>query len=408
MINPEKIDEWIREVEERPGSAAVIIRYIANRLRELVERNEELLSENIELRTGRKVEEFESRIANLQYQADLLKRQLRGEAVSLPAEFSGEVSQQAKEDLAKTAPIETTSLLVYNIFGQVLRVELDLKKLESRQRVGSFSGEIVLKHPETGLLSPIPRLLATSSQEELLFVFDSGRTVTHPATVIPSGEAEALGWQGAYSEEPRGEEELATILPVARMSMYEFSVQVSRRGCVKKIKEASFESHIARGYIGTGIQSAPDKTCSLALCGLDDLLVLVSKEGFLVTLEIGDLPYTIEEVLHLGITDHIVTAFIIGKKPSILVVTHNGKALQREAGRLESAVTFKTRRQAIIPKERREAGVRVVGAGAVTEGDWGFALRSDGKLAAYTVGDLFNRGSLFSEEQVEILGFTTV
>jgi len=408
MINPEKIDEWIREVEERPGSAGVIIRYIANRLRELVERNEELLSENIELRTGRKVEEFESRIANLQYQADLLKRQLSGEAVSWVGELPGEVSPRVTEEMVKTAPIETTSLLVYNTFGQVLRVELDRKKLESRQRVGNFGGEIILKHPDTGLLNPVPRLLATSSQEELLFVFDSGRTVTHPANAIPSGEAEALGWQGAYWEEPRGEEELATILPIARMSMYEFAIQVSRRGCVKKIKEASFESHIARGYIGTGIQSAPDKTCSLAFSGLDDRLVLVSKEGTLITLEVGDLPYTIEEALKLGITNHIVTAFTIGKKPSILVVTQNGKALLREASWLEPAVTFKTRGQSIIPKERREAGVRVVGAGAVTEGDWGFALRSDGKLVGYTVGDLINRGSLFSEEQVEILGFTTV
>jgi DNA gyrase/topoisomerase IV subunit A len=289
-----------------------------------------------------------------------------------------------------------------------LRVEMDSDKLESRQPVGSFNGEIVLKHPDTGLLSPVPRLLATSSQEELLFVFDSGRTVTHPVSAVPSGEAEALGWQGAYSEEPRGEEELATILPVARMSMYEFCVQVSRRGCVKKIKEASFETHIARGYIGTGIQSAPDKTCGLAFCGSDDLLVLVSKEGFLVTQEVGRLPYTIEEVLRLGITDHIVTAFTIGKKSSLLVVTHNGKALQKEAGWLDPAVTFKTRGQTIIPKERREAGVRVVGAGAVAENDWGFALRSDGKLVGYSVDDLFNHGSLFSGEKVEILGFTTL
>jgi len=31
LITPEKIDEWIKEVEERPASGTVILRYIANR-----------------------------------------------------------------------------------------------------------------------------------------------------------------------------------------------------------------------------------------------------------------------------------------------------------------------------------------------------------------------------------------
>ncbi len=53
LINLDQIEEWIREVENRPSSAALIIRYIASRLKELSSRNEELLSENIELRTGR-------------------------------------------------------------------------------------------------------------------------------------------------------------------------------------------------------------------------------------------------------------------------------------------------------------------------------------------------------------------
>ena len=82
MISPDKIEEWIREVEERPSSASLILRYIANRLSELASWNEELLAENIELRSGRKVEEYESRIASLEYQVGLLKRQLGGEVCS--------------------------------------------------------------------------------------------------------------------------------------------------------------------------------------------------------------------------------------------------------------------------------------------------------------------------------------
>ena len=85
MISPDKIDEWIHEVEERPASAELIIRYIANRLSELASRDEELAAQNIELLSGRKVEEYESRIASLEYQLDLLKRQLGGEVI-LPTE----------------------------------------------------------------------------------------------------------------------------------------------------------------------------------------------------------------------------------------------------------------------------------------------------------------------------------
>ena len=55
MLSPDKIDEWLREVEERPASAAVILRFIANRLSELSARNEELLDDNIALRTNRRV-----------------------------------------------------------------------------------------------------------------------------------------------------------------------------------------------------------------------------------------------------------------------------------------------------------------------------------------------------------------
>ena len=81
LINRDKIDEWIREVEERPASAALIIQYIANRLSELAAREEELAAQNIELLSGRKVEEYENRIASLEYQLELLKRQLGGEVI---------------------------------------------------------------------------------------------------------------------------------------------------------------------------------------------------------------------------------------------------------------------------------------------------------------------------------------
>ena len=119
MISPDKIDEWIHEVEERPASAELIIRYIANRLSELASRDEELAAQNIELLSGRKVEEYESRIASLEYQLELLKRQLGGEVI-LPTEAPA------------TPPIqETISIVLYNPLGKVLRLEMDPAELAS-------------------------------------------------------------------------------------------------------------------------------------------------------------------------------------------------------------------------------------------------------------------------------------
>ena len=47
-----KIDEWMKEAEARPESAVTIVRLIARRLRELTERNAELLTENIAMQNG--------------------------------------------------------------------------------------------------------------------------------------------------------------------------------------------------------------------------------------------------------------------------------------------------------------------------------------------------------------------
>jgi hypothetical protein len=56
VITPKKIEEWIQEVEERPNSAPIILQYISNRLRDLSDRNEQLLAENIALLSGKRFE----------------------------------------------------------------------------------------------------------------------------------------------------------------------------------------------------------------------------------------------------------------------------------------------------------------------------------------------------------------
>ena len=402
MITPEKIDEWIREVEERPASAPTILRYISNRLSDLTNRNEELQADNIALLTGKKIVEYENRIANLEYQVELLKRQLGGEA-ALPAAA-----------LEQVLAVNSISLLLYDAQGWTLRVEKALSELASPGEIGRFTGEIL---PEGRL----PRLLAAAPQEEVLFSFDTGRTATMSVSAL---KATSLDWKQAFVQEPRGMEELGTILLIAKMSLSESCIQTSRKGFVKKIKESQLEAYLANSFIGSGVKLPLDKTCSLTLCQKEDQLVLVSKEGYVLGLETSRLPITIEEAMKLGTTDHVIAAFAVSHPPAaapaagkastdrpqpvLLVVTHNGKVLQRDLGWLEIASSFKTRGQPIFSKERRESGVRVVGAAAAFEDDWGVALRSDGALTTHRVKDMLAAGSILTGQPgVEILDFTT-
>jgi len=389
MINQNKIDEWIHEVEERPASAALIIQYIANRLSELANREEELAAQNIELLSGRKVEEYESRITILEYQLELLKRQLGGETI-LPSEIPA------------TKPLlEMINLLVYNPMGQVMRVELNPTGLTSGQTVARIISE-------TPLGDIRPNVLATNSQEELLFLFDSGRTVALPVTNLPVSSEENLGWVQAFIQEPRIKEELASIHPIAKMSLYEACLQTSRRGFVKKIQTSFLVSHISEKYIGTGVKLPADKTCGLTFADKDDLFVMVSQEGYIFSMRVDRLPVAIEEVIHLGITDHIVAGFITDKKPSLIFITQTGKAVHRDTSWLEPAGSFKTRGQPLLSKERREAGIRIIGAAPVDEADWGVFLHNDGSLTLHSLSELLAIGSVPTGDQTNsVLSFTS-
>src|SRR5262245_25893731 len=126
----DKIDEWMKEAEQRPESAVTIVRLVARRLRELTERDEELLAENIALQNGTRVEEYQKRIAHLEYQLELIKRRFgvdEGTLVQLPEQ-----------------PVEssTLNLLVYNAQGRIFRVELDAEAKE----LGRITGDMVAHH----------------------------------------------------------------------------------------------------------------------------------------------------------------------------------------------------------------------------------------------------------------------
>ena len=381
MLSPDKIDEWLREVEERPASAALIIRYIANRLAELASRNEELLDENISLRTNRKVEEYESRIASLEHRVEIMKRQFKGE-LELPAEA---VLQE-----------DTLSLLLYDLAGHLLRFELEQARLASGADVARLLAPPDPQAP--------PELLLTSTLEELLLVYDTGRTISLPATSL-STQTTPLDWESATLHEPIGNESLVALLPIARMALYDFCVQTSRRGFAKRLPGNFFASCVEKRFVGSGVKLKIDKTGALVFCNKDDLLVLATHQGFLAPLEVAKLPSAIEEVLKLAHTDHITASFALRSKPSLLVITSNGKALHREASWLEPSSSFKSQGQSLIPASRREAGVRLVGAAAVSPEDWGAALWSDGLLTLHQAADLFASGSL-GARQAEVLGFT--
>jgi len=340
LINPEKIEEWIREVEERPASSSNIIRFVANRLRDLAQRYEELLAEVVQLRSGQKVEEYEARIASLQYQLDLLRRQVSGELL--------------EEALAETAP-ETTSIFIYSPQGQVLRVELNADLEAVRNAPDPSSASTIVARFSSALQAGEensqhglpPRLVWTGSQEELLFLFDSGRTVTMPASSIPACTG-PLDWQQAFIEEPRGAEELAAIVPIGRMSLADSIVQASRRGFVKKMLRGAFVTFVAKNFVGPGVVQPKDRTCGLTLCAENDRLVMVSKEGFSLTKETGSLSYRVEDTLQLGLSDHIVDSFAVGKKPWVVFVTQSGKVINRDSDWLKAASSAKSRDQTEI------------------------------------------------------------
>lgn len=379
MINPDQIEEWIREVEERPISAAAILRYIAHRLADLADQNETLTAENIALRNGSKVEDYESRIANLGYQLELLKRQ------------AGEPAPAA------VAAAPTASLLLYNTRGQVLRLPFTPDSLQDGRELARFAA------PPPA--DPPPVLLAVAPNEELLFAYDSGRTTTLPLEQIQPAEG-PLDWMQASRVSPRPGEELVSILPIARMALHDYTIQVSRRGCAKLMLKAAFQSFIAKSSIGSGIKRKPDKAAALVFCAKGERLALASREGFLHAIDAGLLPYTADEVVQLGPLDHIVSAFSPAGKPSLLILTNNGKAVHRDTSWLENASSFKSHGQPILSPSRREAGLRLVGAAAVEEGDWCALLRSDGALLARTAGSLLAEGALDCGGG-DLLAFTT-
>jgi len=372
MFPPEKIEEWLQEVEQRPASAALVIQFIANRLSDLSQQNEQLRAENIALRTGQRVREYEQRIGHLEYQLDLLKRQFsaglpEAQALALPGQ-----------------PPETASLLMYDPSGRILRLELAASALEDGSSLASLRGL-----PLTGEL---PRLVVVPSSEELLCAFTSGRIASLPVASIPLASPEAE-WQTVHiPHEPAIGDALACLTPVSKMALADFFVQISRRGFMKKIRIGLAASIIANRYIGTGVKLPADRTLAITLGHEKDTFVLLSWEGVLQGVAAGMLSFAVEEAVRLDSTDHLVAAFPCEPGQSIVVMTQIGKIIHRAAESIELAEALQRRGRALYSKERREKGVRVVGGAAVSQDDWGLALHREGGITLHAISSLCERG----------------
>lgn len=382
MITPEKIEEWMKEAEERPASMGVILKYLANRVRDLTGRSEELRAENLALRTDKKVEEYEQRITNLEYQLDILRRQVGGE---LPLTL-------------KAAPPTALSLICYDTHGRLLRVAADPAALADGAQLARLANP-------PGVGAEAPRLLVVPTSEELLIVFSSGRIATQAVAGLPA--ADRPDWQQAeIPHEPRGGETLACLAPIARLAVSEMVVQASRRGFAKKLMTSLMPSVMNKHYIGTGATITGDRTHTLALAAKGDRLVLVSREGYLLALAVPDLPFSVEESFRLSTTDLLAAGFVCPPGHAIVVMTQSGKLVHWTEDRLEVVHAAKSRGQALFSAQRRDRGVRVVGAGAVRLEDWAAALHADGALSVHAVRSLVEQGALtLSGELVDFATF---
>src|SRR6185503_12581119 len=378
-----KIDEWMKEAEERPESAITIVKLISRRLRELTERNEELLAENIALQNGTRVEEYQKRITHLEYQLDLLKRRF-GDDDKAPMELP-----------TKPAEILTVSLLIYNARGRIFRIELNADTKEP----GRIAGEMVTDDEP-------PRLLTIPSNEEILLLFTSGRVATVAVSDIPTVDVGgAWEWdQAALPNEPRAGELLACITPFSQLPLSDFFLQISRRGCVKKTMTSMAQSILTNHYIGKGALQKSDQPFELTLYKKQTQLAFVTYEGHLIGLDVDDLSYATEERIRLSTTDYVIASFTTRADESLLFVTQTGKVIYREGKSLELTKSSLAKGQTLIPPSRLEQGVRFMGAASVRDGDQVVVLDATGRLKIHKAESMTGAGSIEADGLILSIG----
>jgi hypothetical protein len=379
----QKIDEWMKEAETRPESAVTIVKLVSKRLVELTARNEELLTENIALQNGTRVEEYQKRIAHLEYQLDLLKRRFGSEGLELA------------EIPIQTTASSTMSLLAYNTYGRILRLEID-SDLQSLGRIAD----------ETLQTSEQPRLLAVPSNEEVLLLFTSGRVATCAVEEISTVEvgSEWMWANAALPDEPRAGEWLACVMPISRLPLSEFFVQVSRRGCVKKTMTSMAQSILGNHYLGKGTLQKSDQPFDVTLSLKKDLFAFVTLEGKLLGLDVNELPYSSEDRIKLSASDYVIASFIPHPGESMLFFTQTGKVIYRDHESLELSKSPLAKGQALISPARLEQGVRFIGAASVRETDRIAILDAKGNLKIHPADAVTGSGSIEADGLILSIG----
>ena len=388
MTFSEKIDEWIKEAEVRPGSALMILKLIAGRMRDLSERNEELAAENIALEDGSRVKALQERIAHLEFQLELLKQRFGSEDAGLTG----------------SQPADTIfSLLVYNSLGRILRLQINEKELPVKPNLG------LLKVDSGQSIDP-PRLLAVPTGEELLLLFSSGRVGLCRVVEIRelvSGSDLDLG-KAVVPDPPHAGELLVSVMPLSRLPVSDFFLQTSRRGAVKKTNSTIFEKVLSTRYLGQGTIQKSDQAFLVALGEKKARLFLVTYEGHVLCLDAESLLFSAEERIRIELTDRIVAAFIPGLRDIVVCLTHNGKIIQREAASFEIAKSAASRGQMLIPPSRLEQGTRFVGALACGEKDWLVTLDAQGNIITHQVKNATGAGSTQTGSDIVSLGLIQV
>jgi hypothetical protein len=241
-----------------------------------------------------------------------------------------------------------------------------------------------------------PRLLAIPSNEEVLLLFTSGRVSTSSVNDIPCVD---LGgdwtWEAAaLPDEPRAGEFLACIMPLSRLPLSDFFLQVSRRGCVKKTMTSMAQSILGNRYLGKGALQKLDQPFDSILCQKKDILGFVTLEGHLLGLDVDALSYSAEDRIRLTGSDYVIASFLTHPEESMIFVTQTGKVIHRDSEGLELSKSPLAKGQALIPPSRLEQGVRFIGAASVRDGDQIVVLDATGSLNVYPAEAVTGAGSI--------------
>jgi DNA gyrase/topoisomerase IV subunit A len=380
VIKSSKIQEWIKEIEERPMIAPFIVRRLSDRLVELDALNEELRSENLLLRSGQKVEEYERKIAELEYQIELLKRQ--------------------RQDGAPTTRSEIISLLIYDTAGRVLARQFNPKGLQegnlfaTLQNLGDTHSDDI-------------HLLAVTPQDELVFLMDTGRVATQMAGAILQQPDANLDWDKAFQLELRSGERLVSIAPITHAPLAEQCIQITRKGFARSFQKDLFQTFLSRRNLGKGIKLAADQLFTLTLCSTADIFVLVSRSGFISAIPASKLSISLEEVMRLDPQDYLVSAFIIQSDDLLVIAAQDGEILIQKNPWVDPADANGVKRR--ILSRSKAGGMRVIGAGAGEIGGWAFLLNSQGEIYAQSIGDEASAKAskhIAKEASAQIMAFT--